>query len=35
LYGADFNLEIESRPGDGTTIRIDIPELVSTLQAVG
>jgi two-component system, LytTR family, sensor kinase len=35
LYGADFNLEIESRPGDGTTIRIDIPELVSTMQAVG
>src|ERR1700738_1340654 len=35
LYGADFNLQIESRPGDGTTIRIDIPELVSTMQAVG
>ncbi|HEX3543716.1 MAG TPA: ATP-binding protein, partial [Candidatus Acidoferrum sp.] len=35
LYGADFNLEIESRPGDGTTIRIDIHELVSTMQAVG
>jgi two-component system LytT family sensor kinase len=35
LYGTDFNLEIESRPGDGTVIRIDIPELVSTMQAVG
>ncbi|MDP9148250.1 MAG: histidine kinase, partial [Acidobacteriota bacterium] len=35
LYGADFNLEIESRPGEGTLIRIDIPELVSTMQVVG
>jgi two-component system LytT family sensor kinase len=35
LYGTDFQLEIESRPGDGTIIRIDIPELVSTMQAVG
>jgi two-component system, LytTR family, sensor kinase len=35
LYGADFRLEIESHPGQGTMIRIDIPELVSTMQAVG
>jgi two-component system LytT family sensor kinase len=35
LYGADFRLEIESRTGQGTVIRIDIPELVSTMQAVG
>ncbi len=35
LYGTDFRLEIESRTGEGTVIRIDIPELVSTMQAVG
>src|SRR5438874_3363390 len=35
LYGADFHLSIESRPGDGTVIRIDVPELVSTMQEVG
>jgi two-component system, LytTR family, sensor kinase len=35
LYGADFHLQIESRPGQGTLIKIDIPELVSTLQPVG
>ena len=35
LYGTDFSLEIESRPGEGTMIRIDIPELVSTMQTVG
>jgi len=35
LYGADFQLMIESRPGEGTVIRIDIPELVSTMQTVG
>ncbi len=35
LYGADFRLEIESHRGQGTVIRIDIPELVSTMQAVG
>jgi two-component system LytT family sensor kinase len=35
LYGADFRLEIESRSGEGTLIRIDIPELVSTMQTVG
>jgi two-component system LytT family sensor kinase len=35
LYGTDFRLSIESRPGEGTMIRIDIPELVSTMQPVG
>ena len=35
LYGADFHLEIESRPGQGTLIRIEVPELVpATLQPV-
>jgi two-component system LytT family sensor kinase len=34
LYGTDFRLSIESRPGQGTVIRIDIPELVSTMQPV-
>jgi two-component system, LytTR family, sensor kinase len=28
LYGTDFRLEIESRPGEGTMIRIEVPELV-------
>jgi two-component system LytT family sensor kinase len=31
LYGGDFRMEISSRPGKGTVIRIEIPELVSTL----
>ncbi|HTQ58784.1 MAG TPA: histidine kinase [Candidatus Solibacter sp.] len=35
LYGADFHLQIESRSGQGTLIKIDIPELVSTMQPVG
>jgi two-component system LytT family sensor kinase len=35
LYGTDFGLEIQSRPGQGTVIRIDIPELVSTMQTIG
>jgi two-component system LytT family sensor kinase len=35
LYGTDFHLDIQSRPGQGTVIRIDIPELVSTMQTVG
>jgi len=34
LYGTDFRLSIESRPGQGTIIRIDIPELESTMQPV-
>ena len=35
LYGADFQLQIESRSGEVTLIRIDVPELVSTMQTVG
>ena len=35
LYGTDFRLEIQSRPGEGTLIRINIPELASTMQTVG
>ncbi|MBZ5541714.1 MAG: histidine kinase [Acidobacteriia bacterium] len=35
LYGADFHLEIRSRPGEGTLIRIDIPEVVSPMPTVG
>jgi sensor histidine kinase YesM len=31
LYGTDFRLEIESRPGEGTTIRIEVPELVPAM----
>jgi two-component system, LytTR family, sensor kinase len=34
LYGTDFRLSIESRAGEGTVIRIDIPELVSAMQPV-
>ena len=35
LYGADFRLDIESRPGQGTLIRIEVPELVpAALQPV-
>lgn len=34
LYGTDFQLDIQSRPGQGTVIRIDIPEVISTMQAV-
>src|SRR5215472_6708110 len=30
LYGTDFRLEIESRPGQGTLIRVEVPELAST-----
>jgi two-component system, LytTR family, sensor kinase len=32
LYGTDFLLDIQSRPGEGTMIRIDIPELVPAMQ---
>ncbi len=35
LYGADFNLEIHSRPGEGTVIRIDVPALVPAMQTIG
>jgi two-component system LytT family sensor kinase len=32
IYGNDFHLDIDSRPGEGTRIRIDIPELVPTIS---
>ena len=32
LYGTDFQLQIESRSGEGTLIRIDVPELVPAMQ---
>ena len=34
LYGADFQLDIQSQLSEGTVIRIDIPELVPALQEV-
>jgi len=34
LYGEDFRFEISSRLGSGTTVRIEVPELVSELPAV-
>jgi two-component system LytT family sensor kinase len=34
LYGTDFHLDLQSRPGEGTLIRIEIPELTPTLQEV-
>ena len=34
LYGADFNLDIESHEGRGTTIRIDVPQLVPVIPEV-
>jgi two-component system LytT family sensor kinase len=33
LYGQDFLLRIDSKPGKGTSIRLEIPELVTTLPA--
>jgi two-component system LytT family sensor kinase len=30
LYGQDFSLEIDSRPGQGTAIRFEIPELITS-----
>jgi len=32
LYGTDFHLDLQSRPGEGTLIRIEVPELTPTLQ---
>jgi len=34
LYGDDFRLDIESSEGQGTTIRIDVPELVPVIPEV-
>ena len=30
LYGGDFRMDISSREGEGTRIRIEIPELMPT-----
>jgi hypothetical protein len=32
LYGADFRMDISSREGEGTRIRIEIPELIPTVS---
>ncbi len=34
LYGEDFNLDIQSREGQGTVIRIDVPQLVPAIPEV-
>ena len=34
LYGADFNLDIASYEGQGTSIKIDVPELVPVIPEV-
>lgn len=34
LYGTDFHLDIESNEGQGTAIRIDVPELVPVIPEV-
>jgi two-component system LytT family sensor kinase len=34
LYGADFNLDITSQQGQGTTIKIDVPQLVPVIPEV-
>jgi two-component system LytT family sensor kinase len=33
VYGQDFTFKIDSRPGEGTAIRFEIPELVTSLPA--
>jgi two-component system LytT family sensor kinase len=35
LYGQDFRMEIQSRSGMGTLIRIEIPELVPVMESPG
>jgi hypothetical protein len=32
LYGGDFQMNILSQEGEGTRIRIEIPELIPTLS---
>src|SRR5262250_790029 len=34
LYGTDFKLDLQSQPGEGTLIRIEVPELTQDLQEV-
>jgi two-component system LytT family sensor kinase len=33
LYGDDFRMDIQSRPGQGTCIRVEVPELAPALPA--
>ena len=33
LYGQDFSMQIDSRTGEGTAIRLEIPELMTALSA--
>src|SRR5260370_42415256 len=35
LYGTDFVLDIQSRPGEGAVIGVEIPELVAPWQEGG
>lgn len=35
LYGMDFQLDLQSRPGEGTLIRIEVPELTPAMPSVG
>ena len=35
IYDKDFRLDIDSRPGEGTRIRIEIPELVPVISRAG
>jgi len=34
LYGAEFSFRIDSRPGQGTSIRLEIPELIASEAAL-
>jgi sensor histidine kinase YesM len=34
LFGSDYKMRIDSRPGQGTRIEIEIPELQSNLASV-
>ena len=34
LYGADFRMDISSREGEGTRIRIEIPELIPAAHEI-
>ena len=34
LFGADYRMEIDSKPGQGTRIEIEVPELQTRLAAV-
>ena len=34
LYGVDFGLDIQSHEGEGTLIRIDVPQLVPAIPEV-